>query len=135
MALERIAVLGLGKVGHLAAELLQASGFAVTAMDVRAVTAAALPVTTIDVADGAVLASALRGHDAVLSCLPYALNRGVADVAQALGIHYFDLTEDVPTTRHIRELARPHWGAISPLAVLASSRMCRVVGTSSVRSK
>ena len=119
MALERIAVLGLGKVGHLAAELLQASGFAVTAMDARTVTAAALPVTTIDVADGAVLASALRGHDAVLSCLPYALNRGVADVAQALGIHYFDLTEDVSTTRHIRELAKTAKGLMAPQCGLA----------------
>lgn len=119
MALQKIAVLGLGKVGHLAAELLVQSGFEVTAMDARPVTRSALPVQRIDVADAAALAAALRGQHAVLSCLPYALNKGVASVAHSLGIHYFDLTEDVPTTRHIRELARDSRGLMAPQCGLA----------------
>ena len=104
--LQRVAVLGLGKVGLLAARLLHESGFDVVGLDQRSVTAT----VPFDVEDGVdVASSALAGHldsvDAVLSCLPYALNTGVAETAHGLGIHYFDLTEDVPTTERIRELA------------------------------
>ena len=35
MSIDRIAILGLGKVGHLAAELLHGAGFKVTAIDAR----------------------------------------------------------------------------------------------------
>ena len=42
MSFKKVAVLGLGKVGHLAAELLAESGFDVTGIDSRAV-AAPLP--------------------------------------------------------------------------------------------
>jgi saccharopine dehydrogenase (NAD+, L-lysine-forming) len=54
-----------------------------------------------------------------LSCLPYALNKDVASLAHALGIHYFDLTEDVPTTKHIRELAETSKGIMAPQCGLA----------------
>ena len=39
MSFDKIAVLGLGKVGHLAAELLVKAGFTVTGIDSRAVSA------------------------------------------------------------------------------------------------
>ena len=35
MAFRKVAILGLGKVGHLAAELLAASGFSVLGVDAR----------------------------------------------------------------------------------------------------
>ena len=105
MTISKVAVLGLGKVGHLAAELLDGAGFAVTAFDNRAGVVAPFAVRPLEVADPAALRAALAGHDAVLSCLPYALNKGVSSVAHGLGLHYFDLTEDVPTTQHIRGLA------------------------------
>ncbi len=57
--------------------------------------------------------------DAVLSCLPYHLNIGVANVAHAKGIHYFDLTEDVPTTNHIRDLSETSKGLMAPQCGLA----------------
>ncbi len=62
---------------------------------------------------------ACRGFDAVLSCLPYHLNTGVARAAHQLGIHYFDLTEDVPTTTAIRELAETSDGVMAPQCGLA----------------
>ncbi len=37
-------------------------------------------------------------HHAVVSALPYFLNKNIAQLAHDLGIHYFDLTEDIPTT-------------------------------------
>ncbi len=55
----------------------------------------------------------------MLSCLPYAFNKAVAAAAHALGIHYFDLTEDVPTTRHIRALAADAKGVMAPQCGLA----------------
>ncbi|MFV0407063.1 MAG: saccharopine dehydrogenase family protein, partial [Propioniciclava sp.] len=80
-----------------------------------------LDVTTrvTDVADPRALAVALADVDAVLSCLPYRLNIGVADVAHRLGIHYFDLTEDVATTEHIRALARTSTAVMAPQCGLA----------------
>ena len=63
--------------------------------------------------------AALAGHEAVLSCLPYAFNKEVASAAHALGLHYFDLTEDVATTKHIRALAESAKGIMAPQCGLA----------------
>ena len=113
MALNKIAVLGLGKVGHLAAELLAEAGFTVTGIDSREVIA---PFATqkADLGNLADLPNLLNGQDAVLSCLPYHVNIGASTAAHGLGLHYFDLTEDVPTTRHIRELAKTSKGLMAP---------------------
>ncbi|MFN3647407.1 MAG: saccharopine dehydrogenase C-terminal domain-containing protein [Gemmobacter sp.] len=119
MAFERVAVLGLGKVGHLAAELLREAGFAVTGVDARGLEGAAFPVLAADLGDEAALRAALAGQQAVLSCLPYHLNMRVASVAQGMGLHYFDLTEDVPTTNHIRALAATAEGLMAPQCGLA----------------
>ena len=43
MSFSKVAVLGLGKVGHLAAELLQGAGFEVTGIDARAVAPPGVP--------------------------------------------------------------------------------------------
>jgi saccharopine dehydrogenase (NAD+, L-lysine-forming) len=118
MSFNRIAVLGLGKVGHLAAELLGGSGFAVTGIDSREV-AAPFATKVADLTNLAALREVLAGQEAVLSCLPYHLNIGVSTVAHDLGLHYFDLTEDVPTTRHIRELAKTSKGLMAPQCGLA----------------
>ncbi len=117
---DRIAVLGLGKVGLLAARLLHDGGFEVVGIDQRPLHAE-VPfdvVTGIDV-DSDELDSHLGPVDAVLSCLPYALNIGVAERAHRLGLHYFDLTEDVPTTTRIRELAESSTGLMAPQCGLA----------------
>jgi saccharopine dehydrogenase-like NADP-dependent oxidoreductase len=119
MPLKKIAVLGLGKVGGVTAELLAGSGFEVTGIDIRAATDAPFPTRTADLGDAAAVEAALKGQDAVLSCLPFALNMGVSSAAHALGMHYFDLTEDVPTTRHIRELAKTSTGLMAPQCGLA----------------
>ena len=118
MSFNRIAVLGLGKVGHLAAELLASSGFTVTGIDARE-TSADFATKTVDLGNPEALRAALAGQEAVLSCLPYHLNIGVSTVAHALGLHYFDLTEDVPTTKHIRELAKTAKGLMAPQCGLA----------------
>lgn len=117
MAFTKIAVLGLGKVGHLAAELLVEAGFEVTGVDARAVPDAPFPVKVADLTGD--LATVLAGQEAVLSCLPYHLNKGVSSTAHRFGLHYFDLTEDVPTTTHIRALAETSKGIMAPQCGLA----------------
>ena len=119
MAFTKIAVLGLGKVGHLAAELLTEAGFDVTGFDSLPVEDASFVVREADFTDAGAAEKALHGQEAVLSCLPYVFNRGVASAAHALGAHYFDLTEDVPTTQRVRELAADAKGVMAPQCGLA----------------
>jgi len=118
--MKSIAVLGLGKVGRLAAQLLVDSDFEVIGVD-SAVKPSSFPheVAAIDVTDAKALGVIFDRVDAVLSCLPYHLNIGVSDVAHLKGIHYFDLTEDVPTTNHIRKLAETSKGLMAPQCGLA----------------
>lgn len=119
MSFTKIAVLGLGKVGHLAAELLHDAGFTVTGIDSRALSGTQFETRTADLSNTAGLQDILKGQDAVLSCLPYHVNMGVSSAAHALGLHYFDLTEDVPTTKHIRDLAKTSRGLMAPQCGLA----------------
>ena len=120
MPLQRIAVLGLGKVGALAAKLLHHGGFDVTGFDSRT-----LPETMPFAVQGADLVSddgvraATHGFDAVLSCLPYRINRRIATAAHARGMHYFDLTEDVSTTQAIIDLSKTARGLMAPQCGLA----------------
>jgi saccharopine dehydrogenase-like NADP-dependent oxidoreductase len=100
-----IRVIGLGKVGELVATLLVESGFIVKAFDARERTGLPFETSVLDVRDADAVRVALKGSDAVVSCMPYHLNLGVAEAAYEIGAHYFDLTEDVPTTNLVKELA------------------------------
>ena len=118
--MKSIAILGLGKVGRLAAQLLVDSDFTVIGVDNAANSKDfAHEIAAIDVTDAKALKGIFTRVDAVLSCLPYHLNIGVSNVAHAAGIHYFDLTEDVPTTNHIRDLAKSSKGLMAPQCGLA----------------
>ncbi len=118
--MKSIAVLGLGKVGALAAQLLVESDFEVIGIDMAAdAKNFGHEVLAIDVTDAKALGKVFERVDAILSCLPYHLNIKVADVAHEKGIHYFDLTEDVPTTDHIRKLAETSKGLMAPQCGLA----------------
>lgn len=118
--MEKIAVLGLGKVGALAAELLVEAGFQVIGADrMEPHATRSYAFETLDVSDGAALGALFDRVDAVLSCLPYQLNVAVAAAAHHAGIHYFDLTEDVPTTKAIIEMAGDAKGLMAPQCGLA----------------
>lgn len=105
----RVAVVGLGKVGELVAVLLGRAGFTVVGYDARTRSDLAFEAHALEVTDAEALRAALSGAhgevDAVVACLPYDLNIVVAEAAHATGTHYFDLTEDVPTTARVMELA------------------------------
>lgn len=128
MTLDRIAVLGLGRVGNLAAELLAEGGIDVIGVDQRKPKNANYDVISADVGDPAALAPILGSVDAVLSCLPYSLNLDVATLAHQIGIHYFDLTEDVPTTKKVIELAETATALMAPQCGLAPGLVGIVAG-------
>lgn len=117
--IKSVLVLGLGKIGHLVAELLHESGFEVTGADLETVTGYSFPATSLDVADYEELALALAGCDAVISCLPYTFNLVVARAAVPCGIHYFDLSEDVTVAREIFELGESATAVVAPQCGLA----------------
>ena len=116
--IDNILVVGMGKVGSLVGTLLDQTGFSVTGMDAREVSLG-FPTITGDMTSAAELGAALKKVDAVVSCLPYHLNREVAVAAHEAGIHYFDLTEDVPTTKATLELSKTSKGLMAPQCGLA----------------
>ncbi|MEM9318252.1 MAG: saccharopine dehydrogenase C-terminal domain-containing protein [Pseudomonadota bacterium] len=118
--MEKIAVLGLGKVGALAADLLMEQGFDVTGVDMRPPPGAVgYPIEALDLSQAGAVRALFEAQDAVLSCLPFALNTALARAAHAAGIHYFDLTEDVPTTKAIIGLSKTAKGLMAPQCGLA----------------
>lgn len=117
--IHRVLVLGLGKVGHLVAELLHETGFEVHGADLDVGTGFSFSSTKLDVTDQAELRTALEDCDAVISCLPYWFNVEVAKAAVAAGNHYFDLTEDVATAREIITMSESSRAAVVPQCGLA----------------
>lgn len=115
----KVLVIGMGKVGSLVGLLLHKL-YDVTGLD-KSEPYKELPFHVLkgDVADEAFLKKTLRGFNAVVSCMPYHLNLPIAIIAHAEGIHYFDLTEDVPTTAAIRELAKTSRSVMAPQCGLA----------------
>jgi len=129
-SINEVRVVGLGKVGELVATLLADSGFTVTAYDARARSDLPFATKTLDVAAGTELKAALDGADAVVSCLPYNLNLGVAEAAHSSGVHYFDLTEDVPTTKRVLELSADNSTAVSAPQCGLAPGLIGIVGSS-----
>jgi saccharopine dehydrogenase-like NADP-dependent oxidoreductase len=117
--LNRVALMGLGKVGSLVGTLLTRSGFSVTGYDMQPGTGLPFATEALNVGDAASIKRALDGKDAVISCLPFHLNVELARTAHANGQHYFDLTEDVPTTKAILEMSKTSKGVMAPQCGLA----------------
>ena len=106
-------LLGGGKIGRMIAQMLSSTGdYALCVADRDRAALARLSVavpgldtTEVDVADPTALREAVRGFDIVVSALSYYHNPDVARAALAAGASYFDLTEDVRTTREVRAIA------------------------------
>lgn len=119
MQLNKVLVVGLGKVGRLVATLLQQSNFVVTGADHAPDAGLPFPAVRLDLSNPTEFGPALRQNDAVVSSLPYDLNVAIARAAHEAGIHYFDLTEDVPTTQAIRDMSLTANGLMAPQCGLA----------------
>lgn len=119
MAFNRVLVLGLGKVGSLVATLLKDSEFEVTGVDAAPPKDLPLKTFSMDLRNGEAFGKLLADTEAVVSCLPFHLNIPLARAAHAAGVHYFDLTEDVPTTHAILDLSSTSKGLMAPQCGLA----------------
>lgn len=107
-----VLLLGAGKIGAAAARLLADSGdYELLVCDADAEALARLPTgrtlatRTLNSQDADGLSHALVGRRAVISALSFSANPAVAGAALKSGSSYFDLTEDVETTRAIRAVA------------------------------
>lgn len=133
--MKNILIIGAGKIGAVVADLLghaQAAGggaYRVTLadrsaqllaeFDTRPQRAPRVSTLMLDVTDRAALRAALAEKFAVLSAAPYHLTVAVAEAARDAGVHYLDLTEDVASTRRIREIADGASSAFIPQCGLA----------------
>lgn len=124
---KKVAVFGSGKVGRLVAQMLgNTQDYHVTAVDVslehakRAILnlprANAVAADFTNIGD---LKKAMQDMDYVVSCAPFHCNVNIALVAKELGVHYFDLTEDVATTKAVKEFAQGAKNAFMPQCGLA----------------
>lgn len=117
--IKKIAVLGLGKVGSLVATLLS-SKFEVEGMDQFEVNGEfPFTISKGDVSNEQSIRGFLKDKDAVVSCLPYFLNIKIAEIAVDMKVHYFDLTEDVPTLNAIQKMAQNSESVLAPQCGLA----------------
>lgn len=108
----KIGIIGAGKVGGTIATLLESCDFCDAVLlgdsrtDVKLGGLRKAALKRLDVRRPPALEAFVRRCDAVVSAAPFYLNRGVAEACARARVSYFDLTEDVATTAHIRQLAR-----------------------------
>ncbi|WP_411882322.1 saccharopine dehydrogenase family protein [Polaromonas sp. YR568] len=124
--MKKIMVAGAGKIGSAIAALLSATGdYSVTVADASPAALAGIKSgprvqrLALDITDPAALRAALQGQYAVLSAAPFHLTTPIAEAAVAQGVHYLDLTEDVASTRRVKELAADARSALVPQCGLA----------------
>ncbi len=110
--MHKVLLLGAGKIGRMIARLLVTSkdydvlvGDSDPAALARITAQTRVDTILIDAGDPAQLAAALRDREAVISALNYVNNPTVAQAALIAGASYFDLTEDISTTRRVKEIA------------------------------
>jgi saccharopine dehydrogenase-like NADP-dependent oxidoreductase len=121
-----VIVIGAGKIGATVAGLLVRTGdYQVTLADRspevldRLDRAEHIRIAVADIDDSSKLVDLLNGQFAVLSAAPFHLTTRIAEAARAARTHYFDLTEDVASTRRVRELAADAITAFIPQCGLA----------------
>jgi len=130
--MKQVLVLGAGKIGALVAFLLAKSGdYSVYLTDLslnarpdldRLVTKTDnLKLQELDARDSNALTLFLKKNpcDVIVPCLPFYYNIAIAQIAQTLNLHYFDLTEDVATTQAVLGLSKNVSAAFVPQCGLA----------------
>ena len=118
MAKQTVLVLGVGKIGSLITCLLSQSGdyqVHLGNLNVEAAEELAselnlkkVTISKLDARNHDQLESLFKQHkyNAVISSLPYYCNPLVADMAAKYSVNYFDLTEDVSVTEHVKQVSK-----------------------------
>jgi saccharopine dehydrogenase-like NADP-dependent oxidoreductase len=111
--MHRVLLLGAGKIGRMIAKLLsQAGDYDVVVGDVndqaldRIRRQSGVTTRRLDARQPTALTESMQDRDTVVSALDFRSNPPVAAAAVIAGLNYFDLTEDVETTRRVRDIAR-----------------------------
>lgn len=124
----KLILLGAGKIGDAILNLLSHTGdYQITVADrdldrLAFVKKAQLPhVHTVqaDLSNEVELHHLIAGHQIAVSACPYFLTPTIASAAKAAHAHYFDLTEDVESTRIVKQLAADANTAFVPQCGLA----------------
>ena len=106
-----VALIGSGKIGEAIVTLFnEIGGYKVTVVDkdmtrLQPMVALGAAIHVADVANDN-LETALKGVNVILSACPFYLTPVLAKLARNLNAHYFDLTEDVASTRIVKDIAR-----------------------------
>lgn len=126
-----VLVLGAGKIGSLITGLLSISHdyqVHVVSLEtdeireqVEELSLSHVYIEEMDVTNVTHLKRYMQKHafDAVISGLPYYCNIEVANLCAELGLNYFDLTEDVEVTRHIKIISEGEKNVFMPQCGLA----------------
>jgi saccharopine dehydrogenase-like NADP-dependent oxidoreductase len=131
--MQNILVMGAGKIGSLIAFLLARSNdYHVFLTDLQFTDRADLEriqrktnnhleMHELDASNKAAVKAFAEQHSihAIVPCLPFFFNVPIAEVAQELNLHYFDLTEDIATTQAVLALAKQVTSAFVPQCGLA----------------
>jgi saccharopine dehydrogenase-like NADP-dependent oxidoreductase len=124
----KLILLGAGKIGDAILNLLSHTGdYEITVADrdqerLQYVDQEQFPgVKTIqaDLSDQDTVTKLIQGQQVTLSACPYFLTPIIAQAAKENNSHYFDLTEDVESTRTVKQLASNAGSAFVPQCGLA----------------
>lgn len=99
--MKKICVIGAGKIGRTINAYLKLQQHEVFLIDSNPEINNAIH---IDANDDRGLSEFIKDKDIVISSAPYNVNISIADACAAQDVAYFDLTEDVEVTRHIKNL-------------------------------
>jgi saccharopine dehydrogenase-like NADP-dependent oxidoreductase len=109
MSKTKVLLLGAGKIGRAITRFLSASGdYELTVADYSQEALDKIsdrfdgPTQQVDATNRDQLTKVMTGNRVVISALSFSFNPLIAEVALATGASYFDLTEDVETTRKVR---------------------------------
>ena len=124
--MRKILVIGAGNIGDMISALLGETGdYAVTIAD-------SIPASLekfkdrknvqtlhLDAMDDAALKVAVQGQFAVISAAPFHITARIAKAACEASVHYLDPTEDVASTRVVKDLTKTAKAALIPQCGLA----------------
>lgn len=110
--MHRVLLLGAGKIGRMITKMLMDTGdYEVTVADYdqvaldRIAANRGVPVQQVDASNAEQLSKVMDSHNSVISALSFRFNPTIAECALKGGLSYFDLTEDVETTRAVRKVS------------------------------